>query len=29
MIVYTIDAYSKVDENLLFEIDIPEKMPIN
>lgn len=25
MIVYTIDAYSKVDENLLFEIDIPEK----
>ncbi len=25
MIVYTIDAYSKVDENLLFEINIPEK----
>ncbi|EOI2494076.1 MULTISPECIES: hypothetical protein [Enterobacter] len=25
MIVYTIDAYSKTDENLLFEIDIPHQ----
>ena len=23
MIVYTIDAYSKTDENLLFEIEVP------
>lgn len=25
MIVYTIDAYSKTDENLLFEIEIPSQ----
>lgn len=25
MIVYTIDAYSKTDENLLFEIEIPHQ----
>ncbi|KAE9790000.1 hypothetical protein GP662_30315 [Escherichia coli] len=25
MIIYTIDAYSKTDENLLFEIEIPHQ----